>query len=314
MQPPSISVTCPITGAPMRHVFTQRVLERYDVGYHYSDESGLLRTEKPYWLEEAYRDAIGDTDTGIVNRNLNNSAVLDAVVSALGLQEGRLLDLAGGYGLLTRLMRDKGYDCHTTDKYCTNLFAKAFEPSEGFRADALFAFEVLEHLEDPLTFLTDAFSAWGCRTIVFSTLTFSGGIPPADWWYYSFAGGQHIGAARGTSAVRLRDARCRVAHHHGSAGRDVRAVRANEGHAPPVVRRASEKAEASAEPDLAGPPAHEGATESPRVRVVTSLPVRGASSSLQQLFHTRSGRVRRSTVRRRPDSATPSPQVSSPAQ
>jgi hypothetical protein len=192
MQPPSISVTCPITGAPMRHVFTQRVLERYDVGYHYSDESGLLRTEKPYWLEEAYRDAIGDTDTGIVNRNLNNSAVLDAVVSALGLQEGRLLDLAGGYGLLTRLMRDKGYDCHTTDKYCTNLFAKAFEPSEGFRADALFAFEVLEHLEDPLTFLTDAFSAWGCRTIVFSTLTFSGGIPPADWWYYSFAGGQHI--------------------------------------------------------------------------------------------------------------------------
>ena len=192
MQTPSTPVTCPITGAPMRQVFTHRVLGRHDVGYYYSDESGLLRTEKPYWLDEAYQDAIGDTDTGVVTRNINNSVMLDAVVSALGLQDGRFLDLAGGYGLLSRLMRDKGYDCYTTDKYCANLFARAFEPAAGFRADALFAFEVLEHLEDPLAFLADAFAARGCRTIVFSTQTFSGGIPPADWWYYSFEGGQHI--------------------------------------------------------------------------------------------------------------------------
>lgn len=192
MQTHPTAVTCPITGSPMRHVFTHRILCRYDVGYFYSDESGLLRTEKPYWLDEAYQTAIGDADTGVVMRNINNSHMLDAVLDALGLQDGRLLDLAGGYGLLARLLRDKGYDCYTTDKYCTNLFAKAFEPAGGFRADALFAFEVLEHLEDPLAFLTEAFSTYDCRTIVFSTQTFSGGIPPADWWYYSFEGGQHI--------------------------------------------------------------------------------------------------------------------------
>lgn len=186
------AVLCPISGAPTRHVFTHKVLGRYDVGYHYSDESGLLRTEPPYWLAEAYQDAIGDADTGLVARNLNNSGMLDAVLDGLGLQDGKLLDLAGGYGLLARLLRDKGYDCYTTDKYCTNLFAKTFEPTAGFVADALFAFEVLEHLEDPLAFLSDAFATHGCRTIVFSTLTFSGGIPPADWWYYSFEGGQHI--------------------------------------------------------------------------------------------------------------------------
>jgi 2-polyprenyl-3-methyl-5-hydroxy-6-metoxy-1,4-benzoquinol methylase len=190
MQPSA--VTCPITGAPMRHVFTHRILKKYDVGYYYSDESGLLKTEKPYWLDEAYQDAIADTDTGIVARNINNCLMLDAVVNGLGLQEGRFLDLAGGYGLLARLMRDNGYDCYTTDKYCKNLFARAFEPAAGFQADALFAFEVLEHLEDPLAFLADAFSTYECRTLVFSTLTFSGGIPPADWWYYSFEGGQHI--------------------------------------------------------------------------------------------------------------------------
>lgn len=192
MQTHPTAVTCPITGSPMRHVFTHRILCKHDVGYFYSDESGLLRTEKPYWLDEAYQDAIADTDTGVVTRNINNSHMLDAVVNGLGLQDGRFLDLAGGYGLLARLMRDKGYDCYTTDKYCKNLFARAFEPAAGFRADALFAFEVLEHLEDPLEFLTEAFSTYHCRTIVFSTLTFSGGIPPADWWYYSFEGGQHI--------------------------------------------------------------------------------------------------------------------------
>lgn len=56
-----------------------------------------------------------------------------------------------------------------------------FEPAAGVRADALVAFDVLERLDDRLSFLAVAFSTYGCRTIVSSALTFSGGIPPADW-------------------------------------------------------------------------------------------------------------------------------------
>ncbi len=60
---------------------------------------------------------------------------------------------AGGYGLLARLMRDLGFDCHGTDKYCDSLFAREVDPGPDFKADALFAMEVLEHIEDPLGFV-----------------------------------------------------------------------------------------------------------------------------------------------------------------
>jgi hypothetical protein len=176
----------------MRAVFSARVLDKYEVQYGYCAACGLLKTETPYWLAEAYREAISDTDVGLVGRNLGNSAALEVILECLALGNGRFLDVAGGYGLLTRLMRDKGYDCYTTDKCCPNVFAKTFEPGPGFKATALFAFEVLEHIEDPLQFLGDLFERYGCRTVILSTLTFDNAIPPTDWWYYGFESGQHI--------------------------------------------------------------------------------------------------------------------------
>lgn len=188
----SANVRCSITGSLMRPVFSEIVLGKYDVSYYYSEESGLLRTEKPYWLGESYQDAISCTDTGLVSRNNSNSKVLEVILECLNLGKGVYLDIAGGYGLLTRLLRDKGFDCYTTDRYCENIFAKSFEPIPGFKADAMFAFEVLEHLEDPFQFLNEMFELYNCRTLIFSTVTFFGEVPPRDWWYFSFETGQHI--------------------------------------------------------------------------------------------------------------------------
>jgi hypothetical protein len=106
--------------------------------------------------------------------------------------EGKGLDLGGGYGLFTRLMRDAGFDYYTTDLYCKNLFAIGFEPSPGFQASVLTAFEVMEHIRDPYRFVSEAFAAYGCRTLIFSTLCYGAKIPDRDWWYWSFLGGQHI--------------------------------------------------------------------------------------------------------------------------
>jgi len=185
-------ITCPISQKPMEYVFSETVLGKHFVKYFYCNESGLLKTEHPYWLEEAYQEAISDTDTGLVYRNISNSSMLEAVLECLRIGRGKLLDVAGGYGLLTRLMRDKGFDCYTTDKYCKNMFAKSFEPDPGFKAEAIFAFEVLEHIEEPIQFLSEMIETYGCRTVMFSTLVFDQKIPPRDWWYYSFEGGQHI--------------------------------------------------------------------------------------------------------------------------
>jgi hypothetical protein len=176
----------------MKPVFTEVILGKYDVTYFYCEESGILRTEKQYWLEEAYRDAIAETDTGLVHRNVSKHRRLEPILERLFGGEGKFLDVGGGYGLLTRLMRDIGFDCYTVDRFCKNIFASRFEPDDAFKATALFAFEVFEHIEDPFEFVSDAFGRYDCRTIVFSTLVYENGIPPKDWWYYSFETGQHI--------------------------------------------------------------------------------------------------------------------------
>ena len=192
METTTTIATCPISGSPLKPVFSATVLRRHQVTYYYCEESGLLKTEQPFWLEDAYRDAISGADTGLVQRNISNSNILEPILGCLGLAQGRLLDFAGGYGLLTRLLRDKGFDCYTTDKYCANLFAQTFEPGTDFKADALFAFEVMEHIEDPLKLLRDLFDCYSCRTLIFSTVTFGRMIPGKDWWYYGFESGQHI--------------------------------------------------------------------------------------------------------------------------
>lgn len=185
-------ISCPISGKEMKLSFSETLLGKYKVDYFFCEESGLLKTENPYWLNEAYEDAIADTDIGVVSRNISNSQILSVILYCLGIEQGKFVDVAGGYGLLTRLMRDKGFDCYTTDKYCTNLFAKTFEPTNDFKADALFAFEVLEHIENPLEFISALFEQYGCKTLIFSTETFNNKIPSKNWWYYSFETGQHI--------------------------------------------------------------------------------------------------------------------------
>jgi hypothetical protein len=185
-------VKCPISDCVMDPVFVETVLGKHKVQYYYSNESGLLKTEKPYWLDEAYQEAIAGTDTGILHRNIYNSMLLDVILNFLKIDNGKYLDAAGGFGILTRLLRDKGFDCYTTDKYCENIFSKNFEKNGKIKVDAVFCFEVLEHIDDPYLFFTDLFDRCNCKTVVFSTTTFEKQVPPKDWWYYSFETGQHI--------------------------------------------------------------------------------------------------------------------------
>lgn len=184
---------CPITSQQMDAVFSAKLLNKYNVQYFYCEESGLLQTEEPYWLDEAYAQAIAATDTGILRRNILHLLRSLPLLNALTDEQSKLLDVGGGYGILTRMLRDVGYDCYSYDKYCQNLFADGFEPEENFSASVLFAFEVFEHIENPLKFLQDNFSKYSCRTMIFSTQTFNNNtIPDNDWWYYSFETGQHI--------------------------------------------------------------------------------------------------------------------------
>lgn len=186
--------SCPVCAQGMRAWFRETVLRKYPVQYFYCNGCGLLRTEEPYWLDEAYGSAIAAADTGLLQRNLSIAKVLSVLLFFLFDRRARYLDIAGGYGVLTRLMRDAGFDFYWWDKYCPNLFARGFE-AEATQPPftAVTAFEVLEHVPDPLAFVQEALSAAQTRTLIFSTVLFQRTPPkPRDWWYYAFSTGQHI--------------------------------------------------------------------------------------------------------------------------
>jgi predicted RNA-binding Zn-ribbon protein involved in translation (DUF1610 family) len=196
VQERSAKTECPICAGEIKACFTAQILGNYNAQYEACNECGFLRVHEPHWLEEAYSNAIASTDTGLVMRNIkiarNLAVILYFVMGERG--QGRYLDVAGGYGMLTRLMRDSGFDFYWADKYCENLMARGFEFREGLvPCEAVTAFEVLEHLEDPVQFITDALSRSKSDTFIFSTELFEGAPPPVnEWWYYSLETGQHI--------------------------------------------------------------------------------------------------------------------------
>jgi Methyltransferase domain len=185
---------CHICSSKREKSFQATVLCKYEVDYYYCSNCGLLQTENPYWLAEAYNSAIADADTGLVARNIAISKRLACILLSFFDKEGKYLDIAGGYGLLTRLMRDIGFDFYWSDLYCENIFAKSFEGDSSKKPfSAITAFEVLEHIYEPIEFIKKSFQDAESSTIIFSTELFQGSPPkPDSWWYYAFETGQHI--------------------------------------------------------------------------------------------------------------------------
>ena len=163
----------------------------YSVAYFECSDCGYFQTEHPYWLEEAYSDAIISNDTGIMSRNLANSRITAVTLKLLGSINGCVVDYAGGFGLLVRLLRDLGIDAFWHDPYCENLVARGFEYTCQ-EAHLVTAFEVFEHFVYPGKELDKLLKI--SNNILLSTSIIDEEIPDHEkWWYYGKEHGQHIG-------------------------------------------------------------------------------------------------------------------------
>jgi hypothetical protein len=184
-----------ITGGETDLLFTTKVLNKYDVKYYQCKDTGFIQTEHPYWLPEAYSSAITKLDIGLVARNEGLRETVIPIINNYFDANRKFLDYAGGYGLFTRQMRDKGYDFYHTDIYCQNLFADYFDLSDtpdGTKFELVTAFEVFEHLPDPVDELKKISTY--TDNILFSTV-----LQPKtpiksvdDWWYFIPETGQHV--------------------------------------------------------------------------------------------------------------------------
>ena len=174
--------------------FQQGYLLDNKVSYFDCTVCGYVQTENPYWLDRAYSDAINESDTGIMVRNQANSRIVLATMMLLGRLDGVLVDCAGGYGVLVRLLRDLGVNALWSDRYCNNILAKGFEHTNE-NADLVTAFEAFEHFLNPVEELHKFLEI--APNVLLSTEIIPSPAPPHDsWWYYGREHGQHIGFFR----------------------------------------------------------------------------------------------------------------------
>ena len=181
-------MSCRLCGAATRAVTRQQLLGKYDVEYLQCSQCDLLQTEAPYWLDEAYSQAISQLDTGAVERNQRDSR-LTAVLARLLDVRGPCLDYGGGHGVFVRMMRDLGFDFRWFDRYAENLYARGFEADVAGHYALVTSFEVFEHLADVHTDLDRLFAAEPEHVLV-GTLLHHGHQP--GWWYYMLESGQHV--------------------------------------------------------------------------------------------------------------------------
>jgi len=184
-------MTCKICNQQNKQIFQAKILNKYDIKYFYCEHCGLLQTEEPYWLDEAYSESINVSDTGYMQRNLMLSGKLTILLALFFDKNGKFLDYAGGYGVFVRMMRDIGFDFYWDDKYTTNLFARGFEYQNTDKYEAVTTFESFEHFANPIGEIESLLQI--SRNIIFSTELLPNPIPrPEDWWYYGLDHGQHI--------------------------------------------------------------------------------------------------------------------------
>ena len=165
--------------------------KKYKIDYFQCQNCNFIQTEYPYWLSEAYSQAIARSDEGLIFRNLMLSQITKNIIDRIFNPEEKFLDFGGGYGLFVRLMRDIKYKFDWQDKYCENLFAQNFTATPNKKYELVTAFELLEHLVNPISDIREILNY--SQNILFSTEILPPNNPkPNQWWYYATDEGQHI--------------------------------------------------------------------------------------------------------------------------
>ena len=182
---------CKICGGGGRTLFNATILKKYPANYNICANCGFLSVENPTWLPEAYKNTINIEDTGILQRNIWLSEKAATIIALFFEKKSKFLDFAGGYGLFTRLMRDKGFDFYWHDPYTSNFFARGFEFNPAEKVELLTTFESFEHFLDPVHEMDAMLDV--SRNILFTTTLLPDQVPPpGKWWYYGLEHGQHI--------------------------------------------------------------------------------------------------------------------------
>jgi hypothetical protein len=197
MRPKNIAkkVECRLCGKEAVH-FSSAAILTYVAEYFECVNCGSVQVDNPFWIELAHSKAISCLDTGLVSRCLSASRLIGTFLFLENQSGQKGIDWGGGTGLLTRLLRDQGYETQSFDSYADGTISEGFNATRAEvlqPATFLCAIECFEHLENPLREFTSA--TLGKEYFIFTTELIDSPPPnPAncEWWYYMPEAGQHI--------------------------------------------------------------------------------------------------------------------------
>lgn len=183
-------MACKLCGGETVFKFTKRLLKKFDASYWQCESCGSLQVADTAHLAEAYASQNWALDTGLVARNLLIAGQLPYLFDGLVGKSDLIVDYGGGTGLLTRLLRDMGYNAVAYDKFGKPLFVDAFHISsmDGVKCKVLLASEVLEHFDHPKEEIAVMLGA--TDLLVFTTDLYQG--QGEDWHYLAPFTGQHV--------------------------------------------------------------------------------------------------------------------------
>lgn len=140
--------------------YCRTVMFRRDVKILRCEKCRSQKVSNPDWLEITYQQGWANSDTGRVSRAIHSAG--DIIFTLFFLKQdteiGRMLDYGGGEGLLTRILRDHGFDAYNYDPYSISNLSFGFNLESILDNDSfsvISIIEVLEHLTNPRDALGD---------------------------------------------------------------------------------------------------------------------------------------------------------------
>ena len=176
--------------------FSMATILDFKATYSLCQKCSSVQVESPDWLEKAHSKAISILDTGLVSRCVSASRLVATLLFLEGKNQATGIDWGGGTGLLTRLLRDQGFQALSFDKYSEGVHSEGFEASEqdaSNPATFITSIEWFEHLINPIESFNYVTS--NKEYFIFTTEIIT--TPPPDpasrsWWYFVPESGQHV--------------------------------------------------------------------------------------------------------------------------
>lgn len=179
---------CKLCNGDTIKMFDLMILDKYKGEYIRCTDCGSLQIRDAFWIEEAYCSGnLSSLDYGVMQRNLDNFCIVYFFSKIFSVN--KILDVGGGTGILTRLLRDYGFDTYFYDRHVTHSVAPSFNTAIIIDSDLRLAFEVLEHFINPAQDLNILFDK-NPKFIITSTELYVN--QSSDWPYLVPQSGQHI--------------------------------------------------------------------------------------------------------------------------